>query len=179
MRQTDKEYGQALFELCAEENICAECLDDVRTVKELFLEIPQYTEFLASPAIPLEERLAAVDEAFSGRVHEYVLYFIKLLCEKGRIRLIFDCFEEFSLLCKAVSGKVSVCVTSAQPLSDEQKQKLEAKIGKKANKTVEAQYIVDESLLGGVKVEYDGKIYDGSVRSRLRSIKDVMLGEQT
>ena len=179
MRQTDKEYGQALFLLAAEEGVCDECLSDVNAVKEVFLENPEYMELLASPAIPLTERLSAVDEAFSGRVHEYVLYFLKLLCEKGRIRLLFDCFEEFSYLCKTVFGTVTVYVTSAQPLTDEQKKKLVSKIEKTEGKKAEAIYTVDESLLGGVKVEYDGKIYDGSVQARLRSIKDVMLCEQT
>lgn len=179
MRQTDKEYGQALFMLCAEEDICSECLQDVCTVEEVFRENPEYTEFLASPAISLAERLSALDEAFSGRVHEYILYFIKLLCEKGRIRLLFESFEEFRLLCKAVSGTLAVSVTSATELTDEQKQKLCEKIAKTENKKVEATYTVDPSLLGGMKVEYDGKIYDGSVKTRLRSIKDVMLCEQT
>ena len=39
---------------------------------------------------------------------------------------------------------------------------------------VHAEYFVDASLLGGAIVEMDGKIMDGSLRRRLRDVKEVM-----
>ena len=86
MMQTEREYAEALFSLAAEENSVAEYLDALLTVKELVAENPDYIELLASPAIPMSERLAAIDEAFDGRMPEYVVSFIRLLCENGRIR---------------------------------------------------------------------------------------------
>ena len=68
MRQTDREYAEALFSLCVEEDMCETALADMRTVRELILENPEYSLLLASPAIPLSERLSAIDDAFLGKI---------------------------------------------------------------------------------------------------------------
>ena len=39
---------------------------------------------------------------------------------------------------------------------------------------VNMEYVVDSSIMGGVIVELDGKIMDGSLRHRLREVKDVI-----
>ena len=67
MIQTEREYAEALFTLAVEENAVEEFLDSLVTLKQLFDENPDYIEFLNSPAIPLGERTASIDEAFDGK----------------------------------------------------------------------------------------------------------------
>ena len=43
-------------------------------------------------------------------------------------------------------------------------------------KNVRAVYIIDESLIGGVKIEVEGKTFDGSIKHRLSEVKDVIIG---
>ena len=77
--QIGKEYAEALFILASEKNMTEEYGQSLRMVKALAEEYTEYTELLSSPALTLEERLNAVDEAFSGSVPDDVLSFIKLL----------------------------------------------------------------------------------------------------
>ena len=65
-------------------------------------------------------------------------------------------------------------MTSALELTEEEKTKLSSGLEKRFRSTVEAEYVIDESLIGGILIEADGKVIDGSVRTRLRDIKDVM-----
>ena len=179
MRQTDKEYAEALFELCAEEGTLSECLADVNDVKELFKAYPEYVSLLSSPAVPLSERLSAIDEAFGERMTPYTVYFLKLLCEKGRICLFSEIAEELNKLYLHYTGRTTAYVTSAFELSDEQKAALVKKLSKSENKEIDAVYSVDPSLMGGVKVEVCGKVYDGTIKRRIRDVKEVMMDEQT
>lgn len=174
MMQTDKEYATALFLLAAEENRCDDYYTDLLTVRQVLEENPVYVEFLASPAISLEERLRAIDAAFAS-LSEHIVSFLKLLCEAGRARLITDCIDEYGLLLKALSGKTAATVRSAVPLSDEQKAALCAKLEAMTNKQIEPLYVIDESLIGGVCIDVEGKTFDGSIRGRLRDVKDVMM----
>lgn len=178
MRQTDKEYAEALFTLASEENICDICLSDIKIVREVFLESPQYIDFLASPAVPMSERLAALDEAFAGRVHDYVLYFLKLLCEKGRANIFFQAADEFEKMYLAFFKKTTARICCAVELSEEQKSALLRKLEKLHGKKIEPLYFVDASLLGGISVEIDGTFYDGTLKSRIRDVKEVMMDEQ-
>ena len=175
MMQTDKEYAEALFMLAAEEQSTESYSEALAVIGRLVTENPEYMEFLASPAISLEERLQAVDEAF-GSMPEHIVSFIKLLCENRRIRTLSSCIEEYNKLAMALSNKTVANVYSAVELSTEQKQAICMKLEKLTGKIIEPVYTIDESLIGGVKIDVEGKTYDGSIRNRLKDVKDVILG---
>jgi len=175
MMQTDKEYAQALFMLAAEENKTDEFSQHLAVVKAVVSENPEYIEFLASPAIPLGERIQAIDEAF-GSMPEYIVSLLKLLCENGRARTIPGCIDEYAKLVMALAHKSLANIYSAVELSDEQKSAVCAKLEKLTGRIVDPFYIIDESLIGGLKIEIEGKTYDGTVRHHLREVKDVIIG---
>ena len=177
MTEISKEYGTALFMLACEEGEARNYATALEQIRKAFTENPQYAEMLSSPSISLKERLNAIDAAFSNEVPEYVLSFLKLLCEKGRISCFIESVEEYlSLL--AESERVSNAkVTSAVALTDGEKQKLITKLEEVSRGKVHAEYFVDASLLGGLIVELDGKIMDGSLRHRLYDVKEVILHE--
>lgn len=174
MIQTEREYAEALFTLVAEECSVEEYLFSLRTVKKLFEENSEYIEFLNSPAIPLSERLQSIDEAFDGRMPEYVISFLKVLCENGKVGTVLGCIEEFEKLAMDFSNRVFANIYSAVALNDEQKNEICKKLEKLTKKTIDPIYFIDESLIGGIKIEVDGKTFDGSVKHRLGEIKDVM-----
>ena len=174
MVQTEREYAEALFALAAEEGKTDEYLQALETVRSIVEENPEYIEFLASPAVELSERLGAIDEAFGENMPEYAVSFLKLLCENRRIRTLTDCIDEFSKLAMMFSNRTQAVIYSAVELSDEQKAGVCKKLEKLTQKAVEPTYIIDESLIGGLKIEVDGKTFDGSIRHRLGEMKDVM-----
>lgn len=176
MMQLDKEYAAALFQLAVEEDACESYLQGLHQVQMAVMESPEYMEFLASPAIPLGERLGAIEEAFGKALPEHLVSFLKLLCENGRIRILVDCIKEFGRLVMAQSGRVAATVTSAIALSQEQQEALCQKLSKMTGKEIDPIYVVDPSLIGGLKIDIEGKTYDGSLKSRLRDVKDVISG---
>ena len=65
-----------------------------------------------------------------------------------------------------------ITVISAFEIDDEQRKKVEDVFGRKRPGGVVADYLVDDSLIGGLVV-FDGKtVYDGSVKTKLASIKE-------
>ena len=175
MMHADREYAEALFMLAAEENAVQEYLQALELIKQLIAENPDYTEFLASPAIPLEERLQALDEAFESSVPENVLSFLKLMCENSRIKSLGGSIEEFLLLAMQYSNRTAATVYSAVELNEKQKQGICAKLEGMSGKTVDPVFVIDETLIGGIKIEIDGKTYDGSIRHRLDEVKEVII----
>ncbi len=176
MMQTDREYAEALFMLAAEERRIEEYVEELGVIRSLLAENPDYIEYLASPAIHLQERLQAIDEAFGERMAEYIVSFLKLLCQNGRIRTLTGCIDEFNKLAMALSNTVIANITSAIQLSEEQKKAICAKLEKVTGKNIHPVYEIDASLIGGLKIEMEGKTYDGSVKHHLRDVKEVMIG---
>ena len=174
MTEIAKEYGTALFMLACEENEKMGYADALMMIKDTFLEYPQYIELLSSPSISLNERLSVIDKAFSDTVPQHVLYYLKLLCEKGRIAYFLESVEEYKALLDASEHISNARITSAVELTESEKQKLINKLELINKGRVAAEYFVDPTLLGGLIVEVDGKIMDGSLRHRLQEVKEVM-----
>lgn len=173
MTGTEREYAAALFSLAVEENSVdafRKALDEVRSVLS---ENGDYIEFLSCPAIELSERISCIDEAF-GDYPEYVVSFIKVLCENGRGKTVISCIDAFSELAMEYMNVTKAVISSVTELSDAQKTAVIDKLERLTGKNIEPVYITDISLIGGMKIEVDGKCYDGSIRHRLSEIKDVM-----
>ena len=174
MNDIGKEYAQALFTVACEDGNAEAVAEGLTLIRSALSEEPRYAELIASPSIPLGERLAVVRAAFENAVPPRVLSFLLLLCEKGRIGLFADAVDAYMGLLDASRHVSSATVTSAVELTAEEKQKLTKKLETLCKGRVNAEYAVDASLIGGLVVEIDGKVFDGSLRHRLRKVKDVM-----
>lgn len=176
MTNTSIEYAQALFALANEEGKVKEITASLDAVSEIFKENPEYLDFLSSPNIDKSERIKAIEDAFSGKIDEYVLYFLSLFCEKGHIRQYEECVAEYKNLCD-IANKISVAeVVSAVELTENEKSALKKKLESVCGNFVTLNCSVDKELIGGVIVKVDGKVMDGSVRHKLRELKGAMYG---
>lgn len=174
MTEIGKEYGTALFMLACEENAQNEYAEALERLKAVFLENLGYQDFLSSPSIPLGERLSAIEAAFAGSVPENVLSYLQLLCEKGRISCFLESVGEYKALLDASQRVSNAEVTSAVEITEEEKKRLQEKLEKLCEGKVNIKYEIDPAVLGGLIIEMDGKVIDGSLRNRLREVKEVM-----
>ena len=172
--ELSREYAEALFALAAEHDQTKEYLEALDTAAALLADNPEYVELLACPAIPRDERDGLLEQTFGQLLPEQVLAFIQLLCAHGRIRSLDDCITEYRLLYQTAVAMATAQVTSAVPLTESEKQQLAAALSARMGRTVTLECTVDESLLGGMVVRVDGKVLDGSLRSRLHAVKEVM-----
>lgn len=174
MTEISKEYGTALFALAREngaEKAYAEALEEVMAV---FRAYPAYMDLLASPSIPLTERTDALSQAFGSALPEHIVSFLSLLCERDRIRELESCVKAYRQLFDEFN-RVSVAkVVSSIELSEQEKTRLKEKLEKLNGHSVILECSTDRSLLGGMVIEMDGKVMDGSLRRRLREVKDVI-----
>jgi F-type H+-transporting ATPase subunit delta len=174
MTEIAKEYAEALFSLAKENGDVSVIADGLNTVREQFIQAPAYVDMLASPVIPKSERVSALQNAFGGKVSDAVLVFMQLLCQNGHIRSFFDCCDAYTEAYREMQ-KISVAhIVSAAPLEDAEKALLERQLSERTGHTVHAEYTVDPALIGGVTVEIDGTVLDGSLKNRLRELKEVI-----
>ena len=174
MTQMDKAYAAALFALAQENHREAEVLEALQIVLKQFEGNPEYVDFLASPGIPKAERTEAIEAAFADALPEDVLSFVCVLCQRGQIRLFSDCVKDFEWFYETSRKISSATVTSVIPLTDAQQQKLQKKLEAISGHQVRLTYDIDPSLMGGVRVELDGSILDGTLKHRLHEVKEVM-----
>ncbi len=169
MNEIVREYSTGLFELAVEENCAEKLLIESREIKKLLSR--EYLHFLMNPAVAKNERLDCLRQAFEN-VDKYILNFMLLMTERGLAAEIPACFAEFEKLYYDKYSIFRVKATSAYPLTDEQKKRLEEKLVKNTGHRVEITYTVDKALLGGMRLDYGNHLVEGSVKAKLEEIKD-------
>ena len=176
MSEVSKEYSRALYELAEEEHAEDQYLGEIRDINGIFGEYPEYIRLLGAPNVPVRERTAMLDESFGGRCGEYILSFMKLMVERGYAYHLRECFCEFEDIYLDRHGIVRARVTSAIELDEARRTALLAKLEQYSQKKVEMTVTTDPSLIGGIRVELDGKLLEGSVRSRLDKLRSDITG---
>ena len=169
-----KEYGEALYELARDEHSLELMDGQLSDIRDLLRAQPQFIKLLCSRAIERETRIKVVDETFAGRVHVFIVNFMKLLVEKER----FDCFQDavawFHQRYNEEFGIVEAVVTSAVALSDNDREALRQKLQKMSGRKVTLTARVDPSVIGGVRVEMEGRRYDNTIQNKLGRLKQSM-----
>ena len=174
MSQVGTVYAQALYALTKDENCSEAVLQELMVLNESFEQEPKFLHLLTAPNLSKEERCGILDQSFRGKVHPYVLNFLKILTEKGYMRRFSDCCKAFRQFYNEDHGILEVFAYTAIPLNEDQKERLSQKLQAVTGKTIDLINRVDPGCLGGVRLDYDGKRVDGTVEHRLSSISALL-----
>ena len=174
MTEMSKSYADALFSLALETNTVFETLMTLKEIRDGLCATEGALDLMASPSIPKDERCAVLEKAFGEVQPEHVLSFVGVLVQHGRIRELNDCVEAYTALHDEHARLSTAYVTSAVELTADEKAKLIKKLEAKLGRTIHLECSVDASLLGGLVVNVDGKVIDGSLKHKLQEIKEVM-----
>ncbi len=174
MTDTSKSYADALFSLAMETNTVGETLTALKEMRDGLYGTEGALDLLASPSIPKDERCAVLEKAFNGIQPDHVMSFVCVLTQSGLIRELDDCLTAYTELHDAARRLSTAFVTSAVELTAAEKAALTEKLSRKFQRTIRLECAVDPSLLGGLTVQVDGKVIDGSLKHRLQEIKEVM-----
>ena len=174
MADVREEYSSALFKLAREENLLDTILDDVKSLKVVFSENPAYVRLLSAPNIRRDERISLIDTVFSGRIHKYTLNFLKIMIERGYFQSVPDCLDSYVSLYNKENNIEVVNVFSSVKLTDAQRRRLSEKLAEKLEKKIQLVEKIDESLIGGIRLEMNGKLIDSSVKAQLENIRTAL-----
>ncbi len=167
-----RRYARAIFELAAsrEEVVGAE----VDSFLELY-EDPELKKVLGNPAFDQARRNEIVVElARRLGVSKLTTNFLSLLVTRNRMDGLTSIARHYRRLLDDARGRVDAKVVVPRPLGEEQRTSLANVIGELTGKSVIITEEVDPAIIGGIVVEVGGKVYDGSVRTQLQSIKRSM-----
>lgn len=174
MTQVAVNYAQALYSLAKEENLDTDILQDLSTLQAAFAQEPAFLRLLASPNLSKDQRCSIIDESFGGKVHIYVQNFMKLLTQKRRIGCFEDCCKVYRAQYNEDRGIIAVSAVTAVALTAAQTEKLQSKLEQITGKCVELKNKVDPACIGGVRLDYDGKRIDGTLKNRLADLSDLL-----
>ena len=164
-------YAQALLKAAREAGTLDATRSDLEAFTGAMKETPELAVALFNPKIDTATKKQVVGELTAGGDRIFV-NFIKLLIDKRRTLILFDLAQWFGKLVEKESGVVEVEVTSAIELPEETRSTIRRRIEKATGGKVKMKETVHEGIVGGLVLRLGDVIVDGSLRSRLRQLKD-------
>ncbi|MGB9755270.1 MAG: ATP synthase F1 subunit delta [Desulfurella sp.] len=162
-------YARALEKVCKDESISMDlAYETLSNVCLILKENEKLFELLKVSIYPLENKLDILRNICDGVIYN-LLSFMAL---NGRIEFVFDVLDSFSEIMMQNQNKAKARVISALELIESEKSTLSNIFSRIALKTLEFEYIIDKNLIGGIVVEIEGKVYDGSIKTYLTNISN-------
>ena len=165
-----RRYAAALYQVSVEDTSVKEIESELAVVAKSTADGPEVHRFLAHPLVPREIKSEFLASAFP-QTSDRMQNFLELLIRNRRetyLDLIYDKFVEIRT---AAQGMIQVTVTTAQALSDEDRERLNERLETALNRPVQLEECIEESLLGGARIEAAGHVMDGTIRARLEKLR--------
>ena len=175
MTEIAKAYGKTLYDLAVECESVEQMLDEITTLRQAFEENPQFLTLMNTPNLTKEERVSIVDDSFGGKIHIYLLNFLKVLVENGASHEFIDTAKQFRNEYNWENGIETVTVVSAVALGAKQEAQLVEKLSKATGKTIQLEKKVDPAVIGGIRLQMEGLQMDGTVKNKLDAIRSRLL----
>ena len=173
VRALARRYARALFDAAARQDPEAPLAlrDELRAFAPLVTGHDELRHALLRPGLGAEPRrrvLAAIADRAGASV--LLRRLVELLATRNRVALLPDVVEAYADIANAARGVVSAEAVSAVALPEAQARALAVALGGPAG-PAELRRRVDPDLIGGLQVTVGGKTYDGTVRTRLASLR--------
>lgn len=168
-----RRYARAIMELATDAKVTDKVGADLRNLAAAYKTEPALGDVLGNASFPRAKRRAIVD-ALLTRLGAQPLTktFLSYLLDKERLAVVPDIAREVDAMIEEKAGRVHAEITSAAPLSAAQLTQLTATLEKLSGKKVVVAKKEDPDLLGGVVAKVGDVVYDGSLRTQLRVLRD-------
>jgi F-type H+-transporting ATPase subunit delta len=173
-----RRYARALLELALASGDPAQLRDELADARNALTTHPELFEALTHPSVGAKQRVRVVNALWEDRgASELFLRLLRLLAERDRVELLPAIADAFSKQWNSHRGVAAAEAVTAVALDDAQTSALASAIKASIGKDVELETRVDPGVLGGVRVLMGGRIYDGTVRGRLKALREQLSGE--
>lgn len=171
-------YARALAEIAANENQQDQVLEELVTVKELLHPHGELVETLQNPVLPFSVKRKLIERlAEKVPLSQVVVNFTLVLLERGHLHQFDQMVVAYRAVLDENQGIVRGDVYSCREMSQLFKERLEEAASNLTGKRVLLDYHRDESLIGGLTMQIGSTIFDGSIRTQLKEIRQRLAAE--
>ena len=162
-------YAKAVFELAIESDNFDEWLNNLQFLTKL-IEDPTISAAIDNPELGKNKLISILLEVSEDHLSESAQSFVKILVDNQRLRAIPQIALQYEQLKAEHQGYIKVDIVSAYSLNQPQEQEIKARLNKRLGKSVDINFTVDKSLLGGFLIRAGDEVIDVSVKGRLEQL---------
>ena len=172
-------YASALYELSSEKKCVDDVLSDLQILKKYINQNKDFKLLIRSPLIASSAKLLIVEKLLLAHsTNTLTLTFLKVISNNKRFASLPSIISRFVSINFEKRGEVLADITSADELSDKEKNGIKNKLRSILGEKLLLNYKVDNKILGGLIVKIGSKMIDSSLASKINKLKVAIEGAQ-
>jgi len=171
-----RRYAEALADLATHHNQVDAIMEELGQFVALYKSSPELSGLIPNSGVSQTDKLKVLDAIISRtRPSGTTANLLRLLLRNYRLQSVPVVFEEFQREMNKRRGIVPAEITTAGPVATRERDLIIGRLQAITGKQVEVFFKVDPALIGGAITRIGSVVYDGSIRTRLQSIKRKMI----
>lgn len=170
-----KRYGKALFELAIKKQAADDIYQELIILREIFHDVPDLGEILSDARLEPYEKDEIMKQLVSG-FEGTIENFLNVVYNYSRMNDLLLMIDEYEKRYDEHKSLLLGTASTAVPLTKEQHQLMEEKAAKLLGyKHANLINVIDPDIVGGVIIEANHKVIDGSIHKQLERIQELLL----
>ncbi|MEC7291871.1 MAG: ATP synthase F1 subunit delta [Actinomycetota bacterium] len=165
-------YAQAILAVASAESNGAQIEDEIYRFSQVLQSSEELKSTLSDASIPSARRQQIVEDLLDGQATQTTVALVSMIVAAGMGSDLKAIADRVIGLGAESRDKAVAEVYSVVDLSSDQQQRLAAALKSATGKDVEMKIIIDESVMGGLLVQIEDEVIDGTVRTRLKQLRE-------
>ena len=165
-------YARAILAVASAESNGAQIEDEIYRFSQVLQSSEELKSTLSDASIPSARRQQIVEDLLDGQATQATVALVSMIVAAGMGSDIKAIADRVVGLGAESRDKAVAEVYSVVDLSSDQQQRLAAALKSATGKDVEMKIIIDESVMGGLLVQIEDEVIDGTVRTRLKQLRE-------
>jgi F-type H+-transporting ATPase subunit delta len=140
---------------------------------------PDFDRFLTAESVDADARRASLEKLFRGKMNDLLLNLLQVMNNRNRMELVRPVQRQVGSRLEERHHQQEIVVETALPLTDEMRQEIRERVGRRIGKEALLTERLRPELIGGVVIHIGDVQIDGSVASRIRAVHRRMLERAT
>ncbi len=171
-----KRYATALFELAHEQKAVDKIGKDLSDLGATWRENEELRRTFENPQFAVEDKRNLIGAlAQKSGAHPLLKNMLMMLSDRRRLTHLPEIADTYTRIAERRSGRIRAEIVTASKLPEAYYEQLTKALKHATGKDVVLVRREDPSLIGGVVTTVGGKVFDGSLKNRLRELRSQLL----
>lgn len=171
-----RRYAKALYDLADDNSVAERVGNDLAALAETWKGSEELITLFRNPEFTVEAKRGVIKAvAERSGCHAITVNAVQLLSDRRRLAHLPNIAAAYALIADRHSGRIRAEIVTATRLPDAYYAQLQAKLEEATGKKVALIRSEDPSLIGGVVTTVGGRVFDGSLKNRLRGLRSQLL----
>lgn len=167
---TPKQYARAIYQIAEQDNITTEIIKNLGEIERALNQSSLFYKFLVYPKSTIAEKEKKLAELFENKFSHKTYRVILLLAKNRDLKNLNKVIVELEIINKEEKKILDVNVYTPLPIDQIQKIKLNKILANKTAKYTNVNEIIKPELIGGIKIDIDGLIIDGTIAGKIKEL---------